>query len=226
MRRSRATLIMLLAAVAVALTAAPTAPADSFQKIFLDYQRTGRVDGCKYSAREIAAAQRQVPNDIEQYAPDFPAALQAAAEQRASGRCRKGAQTAAPVPPTTAAPPPAAPQPPPAPGQARAPAAAPPPPPAPPTPQPTPDPVVAPVAADNAIPTAVRQSADVEPPAALLALAILGGLLGIFALAWGTARWWAWEPPWAARAHHAGAEAGWRAGAVWDEFSDWVRSGR
>jgi hypothetical protein len=53
---------------------------------------------------------------------------------------------------------------------------------------------------------------------ALLALAAL-------ALA-GAVRVLAWEPAWLLRARHASAEAGWRAGNTWSEFSDWVRLGR
>lgn len=211
--------------------AAPVASADSFTKIFLDYQKTGRVDGCKYSAKELAEAQREVPNDIEQYAPDFPAALEAAAEQRASGQCRKGQSTAAPpVAATPTAPPPT---PPPTGGGTPAPQgpapAPPPPPPNAAAPQPTPDPALAPTAADKAIETAARGAREggaSGTPAPLLVLAIVGGLLALAAAGWGAARWWAWEPRWLVRARHAGAEAGWRAGGLWGEFTDWVRLGR
>jgi hypothetical protein len=51
--------------------------------------------------------------------------------------------------------------------------------------------------------------------AAVLALAIFGA-----------ARWWAYDPPWLARARHATAEAGWRTSAAWAEFADWLRLGR
>jgi hypothetical protein len=229
MRRIRTTLVILLVALAAPLASAPVvSAANSFQKIFLEYQRTGRIDGCKYTAKELAEAQRQVPNDIEQYAPDFPAALAAAAEQRASGRCRKNQAAPAPTP-TPTAPGPSAPTPPPAPGQptpspaAPAPAA-----PAPPTPTPGPDLVPAPAASDNAIPAAARRANDANPdaPFPLLLLAIVGGLLALSALAWAAARWWAWEPVWMVRARHAGAEAGWRTSAAWSEFTDWVRLGR
>jgi hypothetical protein len=89
--------------------------------------------------------------------------------------------------------------------------------------------VQAPAAADNAIPTAAattRTSGASDAPAPLLVLAIFTGLLALAAAAWGAARWWAWDPPWMVRARHAGAEAGWRASAMWSEFTDWVRLGR
>jgi hypothetical protein len=226
MRPVRTIIVLSLAAVAVALAAAPIASADSFTKIFKDYARTGRVDGCKYSAKELAEAQRQVPNDIEQYAPDFPAALQAAAEQRASGACRKSGSVGTAAPPVVA---PTTPQPPPpaAPGRPAPTPQAPAPPPPSPTPQPTPDPKLAPGAADNAIVTAAARDDDgARWPAPLLLLAIFSGLLALVGLAWGAARWWAWDPAWLGRTRHASAEAGLRAGAVWSEFSDWVRFGR
>src|SRR6476619_7309862 len=91
MRRPRRLVPALIAMLATGLLAAPAAPANTFDTIFKTYQRTGKVDACKYSASDLKKALGQVPNDIEQYAPDFPAALQAAAEKRASGGCDKAA---------------------------------------------------------------------------------------------------------------------------------------
>src|SRR3954447_7934374 len=130
-----------LAALALALAFAPAAYADAFDRIFHEYQSTGKINPCHFSRQDLEKAQGQVPNDIEAYAPDFPEALQAAAEQRASGACAKK-QAAAPAP-TAAAPaatPPAA-----TPGAA-APAAA-----ATGTPGPTPDAQPAASIADDAI---------------------------------------------------------------------------
>jgi len=231
MGAARGILVFLVVALTIPFMTTSVASADSFTKIFLDYQRTGRVDGCKYSAKELAAAQREVPNDIEQYAPDFPAALEAAAEQRASGQCRKSKSTA--VAPPVAGTPTPPPTPPPSTGGTRVPPTvaptAPPPPPNAAAPQPTPDPTVAPAAADKAIQTAATDARDGGAsglPAPLVVLAIAGGLLALVAAGWGTARWWAWEPRWLVRVRHAGAEAGWRVGSLWGEFSDWVRLGR
>src|SRR3954471_19088019 len=105
MRRPSRLVPVLLAVLATGLLAPPAAPANTFDTIFKAYQRTGKVDACKYSASDLKKALGQVPNDIEQYAPDFPAALQAAAEKRASGGCDKAA---APAATTGAAAPPAA----------------------------------------------------------------------------------------------------------------------
>jgi len=60
----------------------------------------------------------------------------------------------------------------------------------------------------------------------VVALGVLGALLALAGLAYGLAHWLAWDPRWARRARHALAEAGWRAGNTWSEFTDWVRLGR
>lgn len=224
MRRIRRFLPVVVSVLAAGLTTVPAAVADDFDTIFKSYQKTGKVDPCKFSAGQLKKAGGQVPNDIEQYAPDFPAALDAAAEKRASGACDKKASTnatgAAPAggtgtgaaaasgPTATTGTPPAGAVPPAA------------------TPAPAGTPTPAPGAADSAIKTAADSKGDAGTPAALVALAIVGGLLALGALLWGAARWWAWEPGWLIRARHAAAEAGWRTSAAWAEFTDWVRLGR
>jgi len=60
----------------------------------------------------------------------------------------------------------------------------------------------------------------------LVALAIALGILAACALVWLLLRLLAWEPRWLPRARHAAAEAGYRAGATWAEFADWLRMGR
>ena len=59
-----------------------------------------------------------------------------------------------------------------------------------------------------------------------IAAAVLAGLLILLCLAWGAARWWAYEPHWALSARHSFSEAGLRVSATWGEFSDWIRLGR
>lgn len=211
----RATTILLLALTA-GLSLPAGASADSFDTVFASYRSSGRIDPCKFSAGDLAAARRQIPNDIEQYAPDFPAALDGALSARAKGACDPKPQAeaepevaAAPAP--EAAPPAATPKP----GAE--------------TPQPTPQAVPASAAADGAIPAAVlaARTADGGPaPAALVLLAVLGTLLLAGLVGWGAARWWAWEPRSLERLRHALGEAGWRTGAAWSEFTDWVRLGR
>jgi cobalamin biosynthesis Mg chelatase CobN len=56
--------------------------------------------------------------------------------------------------------------------------------------------------------------------------AVLATLLIVACLAWGAARWFAYEPRWIVSLRHSLAEAGWRLSASWDEFSDWARIGR
>src|SRR4051794_28424282 len=103
MRPIRA-LILIVAALAVA---APSAHADAFDTIFKDFKSDGQVDPCKYTAAQLQKARKDVPPDIEQYAPDFPDALQAAIEARAKDQCgKKQAAAAAPAATTPAATPP------------------------------------------------------------------------------------------------------------------------
>src|SRR5437660_4976035 len=110
-----------LAVAALALVAS-SAQASTFDNIFKDFKADGKIDPCKYSASELAKAKKDVPPDIEQYAPDFPDALQAAIEARARGACDK--KTAASAPAAAAPAPAATPPAPPAGGTAAAPAAA------------------------------------------------------------------------------------------------------
>jgi len=165
-----------------------------------------------------------VPNDIDQYAPDFPQALDDAIAKRAAGACAKQAaattSTAAAAPPattssgptaTTGVPPGSTP---PAPSGQQA-------------PQPAATSKPAPAIADGAVLAASKQrSSDAGIPAPLVALAVIAVLMMLAALLYALARWWAWEPDWLVRARHAGAEAGWRASGSWAEFMDWLRLGR
>jgi hypothetical protein len=219
MKRTGTLISVLLALLAVA----PAAQANAFKDIFGTYRRSGTVDACKWSAKQLADAKRQVPNDIDQYAPDFPNALDDALQKRASGACSKTA-AAAPATSTPASAPPASPTAttgvppgttPAAPGSSS------------PAPQPAPTSKPAPAVADNAILAASKsRSSDAGIPAPLVALAVIGALMALAAALYALARWWAWEPRWLVRWRHAGAEAGWRASGSWAEFMDWVRLGR
>src|SRR3954464_6021713 len=101
MRPIRA-LILIMAALAVA---APGAHADAFDTIFKDFKADGQIDPCKYTAAELQKAKKDVPPDIEQYAPDFPDALQAAIGARGKTSCAKKRAAAAPAAPPAATPP-------------------------------------------------------------------------------------------------------------------------
>jgi outer membrane murein-binding lipoprotein Lpp len=227
----------LVVSVLLALTVAPAASANAFEDLYKEYASTGKIDPCKTSAEDLRKAQRQVPNDIDQYAPDFPAALEVAAEARASGACAKTPASttttaAAAAPTATPATPGAAPAQttPSAPAATTTTTAAPAPGSTQPTPQPAPDPSPSPAAGDDAIGQAVaRAPADTGsdgPPAPLVVLAVLGGLLALGALVYGAASWWAWDPAWWRRGRHASAEAAWRTSATWSDFADWVRPRR
>jgi hypothetical protein len=215
---------VILAALAGVLAAPAVAHADAFDDVFADYQKDGRIDACKHSERDLKAARGQVPNDIEQYAPDFPAALEEALENRARTGCaeqREPAQ-AAPAPAT----PPASSS-----GGAAPPAAEGAPAPAPSTtvPQPPGGVQAVPAAADGAIVNAAAREpakGSGDTPAALIVLAALGGLLLLGLLLWGLARFFAWDPAWLGRTRHAVAEAGWRTSGAWADFTDWLRRGR
>jgi hypothetical protein len=60
---------------------------------------------------------------------------------------------------------------------------------------------------------------------AIVAAGMAAALI-VVCLAWGAARWWAYEPRWTVSLRHCLAEASWRLSGAWDEFSDWVRLGR
>jgi hypothetical protein len=214
----------LIAVLFALLAVAPAAQANAFKDIFGAYQQRGQVDPCTWSAKQLSDAKRQVPNDIDQYAPDFPQALDDAIAKRAAGACAKQAAattTAAAAPPTpsgstpgptatTGVPPGTAP----ATGGQQA-------------PQPAPTSKPAPAIADDAVLAASKsRSSDAGVPAPLVALAVIAVLMMLAALLYGLARWWAWEPDWLVRARHAGAEASWRASGSWAEFMDWLRLGR
>jgi cobalamin biosynthesis Mg chelatase CobN len=212
---------LTLAVLAGALVVPATAQADAFTDVFADYQKDGRIDPCAHSASELRAAKGKVPSDIEQYAPDFPQALDAAAEDRARSACPSSGAAAGTTTTTGKAAPPAdegagTPA-----AEVTAPTST--------VPTPPGSAQPAPAAADGAIVNAAARTAErgaSEPPAPLIALAVVGGLLLLGLLLWGLARFFAWDPAWLAGTRHAVQEAGWRAGGLWDDFTDWLRPGR
>src|SRR5947207_16029661 len=91
--------LALIAAVLALGVGAPAAWArGSFDSVFADYTNDGRIDPCRHSAADLQRARADVPPDIEQYAPDFPDALDAAIEARARGQCAQKPPAAAPAP--------------------------------------------------------------------------------------------------------------------------------
>jgi cobalamin biosynthesis Mg chelatase CobN len=216
----------MLAVLAGALAAPAAAQADAFEDVFADYQKDAKIDPCAHSQAELRAAKGKVPNDIEQYAPDFPDALDEALEARARTSCAKptgGAAAAVATTPTQPAPVATAPENTQQPetetvaGGATT------------VPQPPGTAQPAQAAADDAIVNAASGEADKgadDIPAPLIALAVLGAIVLLVLLVWGTARFFAWDPAWVQGSRHAIAEAGWRAGGLWDDFTDWLRPGR
>ena len=83
--------IALTCAAALAVPAA--ALANAYDDTLSEYRQTGAVDGCKYTAEELAQAKAQTPKNIEDIAPGYPAQLAAAAEKRAKG-CTKAEEKA------------------------------------------------------------------------------------------------------------------------------------
>jgi hypothetical protein len=210
-------MLALAAAGGLALSLVPASAAlagSAFDEVLKDYQKDGQIDPCAHSEKTLRDAQNQIPNDIEQYAPDFPDALRAALRARAAGACDKkgggGASTTTPAGGSggggSNAPPAAKPKP----GQ-----------------PPTPPPVAKPTGGELA--SSVQHSASASTastPTPIILLAILGAILlavGLFAL---VARFMGWgfeglQPAW-----HSMREAGWRTENVFSEFADWLRFGR
>jgi cobalamin biosynthesis Mg chelatase CobN len=218
--------IALTCAAALAMPAA--ALANAYDDTLREYRTTGAVNGCKYTAAQLAQAKTQTPKNIKDVAPGYPAQLAVAAAKRAKG-CTKaeekaantttsaaGATTGTTGTGTTA------------PGAASTATATQPPA----TTTIAPDatttaatPAPAPAPAVTTAPAPTTQS-TASHKGARLALIVVGALLVMLLALWAFARWWAWEPHWFARWRHATAEAGWRASAAWAEFTDWLRLGR
>jgi hypothetical protein len=211
----------MLAVLAGALAAPAAAQATAFDDVFADYQKDGRIDPCAHALGDLRAAKGKIPNDIEQYSPDFPDALDAAIEDRARSACPTGGAGATTTSATTQGQPTATVADPVSTTELTAAATTVPQPPG--TAQPSQS------AADGAIVNAASRTPDRgadEVPVPLVVLAIVGGLVLLGLLVWGLARFFAWDPAWAAGSRHAVAEAGWRAGGLWDDFTDWLRPGR
>ena len=202
--------------------------ANAYDDTLRDYRTTGAVNGCKYTAAQLAQAKTQMPKNIKDVAPGYPAQLAVAAAKRAKG-CTKaeekaantttsaaGATTGTTGTGTTA------------PGAASTATATQPPATTTIAPNATTTaatPAPAPAPATTAAPAPATQS-TASHKGARLALIVVGALLVMLLALWAFARWWAWEPHWLARWRHATAEAGWRASAAWAEFTDWLRLGR
>jgi len=226
MRSRMSAPFLAVVALAIGLAAAPAAQAgDAFDEILKDYRGDANIDPCKHSDKTLSDAAGQVPNDIEQYAPDFPEALGNAIAARAQGACEGkkggsgsgegggGSGGAKPAPPGGGATTP----------QGGSPGGAPPPVL---TPAPPPSGVSnAPSAKQVPVPTRPAASQS-TPPVPVALLVVLAGLLVLGGLLFAMTRWLGLDGPRIAGARHTWGEAGFRAGATWADFRDWLRVGR
>jgi hypothetical protein len=214
----------MLAALPVAALIALSAPSaalagSAFDQVFKNFEQNGgAINPCTLSDATLNAALHQIPNDLQQYAPDIQRAIRQALAARAGGACNHVTQAAPVTPPaittTTITPPPAG-------GLA---------------PKPTYRVQVPP-----APPGSVKQTTDTGtvypaetvgahtssgPPAMLVILGALALALALLASTLFGARALGLEPRWTLGLRHAFAEAGYRTAGVWAEFADWVRFGR
>src|SRR4051794_1575433 len=97
--------LLVISVVVLGVSASAAWARGSFDSVFADYTRDGKISPCKHSAADLQRARSDIPPDIEQYAPDFPEALDAAIEARARGECTKKPKPAA-SPPAPPSPPP------------------------------------------------------------------------------------------------------------------------
>jgi hypothetical protein len=225
----RAVLVALLSTLALLGPVAGLAHADTSDDIYADFRKTGRIDPCKYTAKELRDAKSGIGSDADQYAPEYPDALDEAIA--GSGDCKSASTGAAATPSRSTSTGSSRPSTPstPAPTTTSSSSA---------TPAPTTTAVVTPVPTTPA-PAAVAQpsaaatdgviAARTEAPGdngphgwawAILVAAILAASALGWALVNATGR-----VQWLAPLGHSMGEAGWRIGLRWAEFRDWMRFG-
>jgi len=208
------------AVVLLALALPATASANDFQNVYREYKHTGTIKPCKFSDHQLSNAEKQTPPDVEQYAPSFLDALQAARERGADcGKKAAPAPAPAPTPTTPAATPPTASAPTTTPPVTpTAPAAT--------TPPPAPTVPVQPQVTGVPSPPLRHVAKKDSTPLAVWLLAILGGLILLSAVFAGLAWWFGWGGdrllrPWRA----SWDEFGGRLADAGVELRDWLRTG-
>jgi hypothetical protein len=226
-------LFAVLAALAIlalgpaAALAADELPAD-VQSVVDDFRADGEITPCKHTVQALERTSQLAPSDIAQYSPDFPAAVEAALEARKRDDCgandgSTAGTGAGAAPGATATPPPGAGAATPAPRASATPQA---------TPSATPQPTATatpPPATPAATPAEPTYTTVAHNDPFPLGLWILAGLLVLSLLAWivltALGRT-GWGEERLAGPRHAWAEARYRAGGVWSDFTDWLRLGR
>jgi outer membrane murein-binding lipoprotein Lpp len=231
----------LVTAGAVLLSAVPVAGAASAatqkasHEVFQDYSADGRIDACEHSSKTLALALENIPPDVEQYASDYPSAIEDAIEARARGDCsdkpasaggtasQDGGTTATGTPGTAATPAPSAGAPGAAAGDPAATQAVV-------SEPPGPDAAAAAVAAtagrDAALDRVAGAGASSEAPLPVLLLGLLAAGAALTALLLPVLRRLGLADDRVAPVGHAFAEARWHARGTWDDFRDWLRAGR
>jgi hypothetical protein len=218
--------LAILALGPVAALAADELP-DDVQSVVDDFRADGEITPCKHTVQALERTSQLAPSDIAQYSPDFPAAVEAALEERKRDDCGKA--TATPTPAAGAAPGAAATPPPGAGAAAPAPTGSA-------TPQATPSATAQPTPAATPAPAAPAAT-PAEPTYTSVAhndpfpigLWILIGLLALSLLAWVVLALLGrtgWGEERLAGPRHAWGEARYRASGVWSDFTDWLHLGR
>lgn len=226
--RSLIRALVLAGALLPVVTGTASAQMSVAEKVLADFAKDGVIDPCKHTSAELRLVLKNIPPDFEQYAPDYPAAVQGALEARARGECA-GKKAQKPVAGAVA--PAATPQP-------RA------------TPVPTPIPTAVPtktvvpdppeperieIAAsatatatpgakpDRALERVATARAANQAPAPVFLLAVLAGLLALGALLLFAMRRLGYEQ---SPLMHSWREASFRTSGLWEDFRDWLRVGR
>jgi hypothetical protein len=166
--------------VALASLAFPAgAMADDFQQIFGDYTSDGQINGC-YRPDQIHNAGRDIPPDIEQYAPGFGDALSSAGTRCGSGAVPESEPDEEPALVSAGTGPGG-------PDIEREKAVR-----EPPAPRVAPPPVPTELVAPQLSPAAASVSSDT--PGALIALLVAAGIAVALAFAWTVAWFMGWSP--------------------------------
>jgi hypothetical protein len=229
----RRTAVLLAALALLALLAIPALAATlppEVQSVVDDFRNDGTITPCKHTVQALEETTKLKPADVAQVSPDFLPAVSAALEARQHDDCGAGkggssAAVAASRPTPTAAPSTgASPSTTAAPGASASPTAG---------ASPTATPTVTAVPTATPVPTAAPAQAAVTTASGhdpfpvglwiLLALLALTAVLWLVALAVGRL---GWGEERLAGSRHAWAEARYRAGGVWSDFTDWLRLGR
>ena len=194
------------------------ASANDFQNVYREYKRTGTIKPCRFSDKQLANAEKQTPPDVEQYAPSFLDALQAARERNADCGKKQAAPAPAPAPPAPAAAAPTASTPTPAPAATTTTPAS--------TPPPAPPPPAQASVTGVASPPVNAAKKDDNAPVAVWLVAALAALLLLSAVFAGLAWWFGWSAdrftrPWGA----SWDDFGGRMADLGGEFRDWIRTG-